>query len=74
MATFTPTYPLTFPTSVGFTKSVLKLVRNVAITTSVFSFSQQTHQFQGEAWAFEGTIAPMKRENARAYQSFFTQL
>ena len=74
MATFTPSYPLTFPTTVGFTKSVLKLVRNVAITTSVFNFSQQTHQFQGEAWSFEGTLAPMKRDNAREYQAFFTQL
>ena len=74
MATFTPTYPISFPTEVGFTKSSLKLARNVALTTSIFTFQQQTHQFAGECWQLEATLAPMKRTNAKKFQAWLTQL
>ena len=74
MAVFTPSYPLTIPTSPGFTSSTLQLVRSTAITTSTFTFQSQVQHFEGEIWTGEFKLPPMKRETAVSWQAFITQL
>ena len=74
MAVFTPSYPLTVPTSPGFVSSSLQLVRSTAITTSTFTFQSQVQHFEGEVWTSEFKLPPMKRITAVSWQTFITQL
>jgi len=68
------TYPLTFPTHTGiFTVNLI--ARNViGITTSPFTFAQQTQEFAGQRWEADIALPPMKREDAEAWITFFMKL
>ena len=74
MVAFTPTYPLTIPTTPGFSHSNIRLAKSIGITTSIFTFHSQVQQFDGEVWTGEFKLPPMIRSQAGQWQAFFMQL
>tara|TARA_X000001388_G_scaffold21448_1_gene14459 strand:+ start:1052 stop:1675 length:624 start_codon:yes stop_codon:yes gene_type:complete len=70
----TPTYPLTMPTTPGFTTSEWQIIRQVSMTQSPFTMAQQVAEFQGSVWSTIVTLPPMKRSQAGVWQAFFMQL
>lgn len=69
-----PTYPLTMPTSPGFTTSEWQIVKTVSLTQSPFTYAQQVAEFQGSVWTTTVSLPPMKRSQAGVWQAFFMQL
>ena len=74
MVAFTPTYPLTIPTTPGFSHANIRLAKSVGITTSIFTFQSQIQQFDGEVWTGDFKLPPMIRSQAAQWQAFFMQL
>lgn len=68
------TYPLTFPTEAKIVSVDLRLVRSVAVTESPFTMQQQTFIHQGSKWTANVKLAPVKGNDAKAVQAFFTSL
>jgi len=69
-----PTYPLTMPTSPGFTTSEWNIVKTVSMTQSPFTYAQQVAEFEGSLWTTVVSLPPMKRSQAGVWQAFFMQL
>jgi hypothetical protein len=69
-----PTYPLTMPTTPGFTTSEWQIVRQVSMTQSPFTMAQQVAEFQGAVWTTTVSLPPMTRSQAGVWQAFFMQL
>jgi len=69
-----PTYPLTHPTDVGFTKSKFSIARAVAVAESPFTGAQQVHEYDKAQWKATITLPPMKRETAAKWIAFFMKL
>jgi hypothetical protein len=70
-----PSYPLSIPSSPSnFKTSEWRIVRSVAVSTSPFTFKQQSANFDGAVWTTTVTLPPMKREDAVNWQVFFMQL
>ena len=67
-------FPLTPPSSPGFTNSEWGLTRAVAESISPFTFSSQVHEFTGARWYATMTLPPMTRAQAVEWQAFFMQL
>jgi hypothetical protein len=62
-----------FP-NIGFQKMTMRLRSATAISTSPFTFDQQTYEHQGVRWEAEITLPPLKRSEAKAAEAFFAQL
>jgi len=69
-----PTYPLTMPTSPGFTTSEWNIVKTVSMTQSPYTYAQQVAEFEGSLWTTVVSLPPMKRSQAGVWQAFFMQL
>lgn len=69
-----PTYPLTFPTTVGVQKSEWGLERAVGVSESPFTGGQQVYEHTKALWKAVITLPPMKRDKSIDYQTFFMQL
>lgn len=63
----------TFP-DIGFTSMTMRLVSATAISTSPFTFDQQTYEHQGVRWEAEVKLPPLKRSEAKQMEAFFAQL
>ena len=63
----------TFP-NVGFQSMTMRLVSATAISTSPFTFDQQTYEHQGVRWEAEVKLPPLKRSDAKQMEAFFAQL
>ena len=62
-----------FP-NIGFQSMTMRLRSATAISTSPFTFDQQTYEHQGVRWEAEVTLPPLKRSEAKAAEAFFAQL
>ena len=62
-----------FP-SVGIQSMTMRLVSATAVSTSPFTYDQQTYQHQGVRWEAEVTLPPMKRSDAKQVEGFFAAL
>lgn len=69
-----PTYPINMPTTPSFTNSSWKLNRRVAISESQFTGAQQVYEYDYALWSAVLSLPPMKREQAREWESFFMRL
>lgn len=69
-----PTYPLTMPTTPNFTDSSWRLNRKVAVSQSQFTGAQQVFEYDYALWSATLSLPPMKREQAREWESFLMQL
>tara|TARA_R110000803_G_scaffold920_1_gene3177 strand:+ start:6488 stop:7114 length:627 start_codon:yes stop_codon:yes gene_type:complete len=70
-----PSYPLNLPTSPSnFRTSEWRIVRTVAVSTSIYDYSSQSADFGGAMWTTTVGLPPMKRDEAYAWQVFFMQL
>jgi hypothetical protein len=69
-----PTFPLTFPTTVGVQKSEWGLQRAVGLSESPFTGSQQSYEHSMALWKAVISLPPMKRSQSAEYQTFFMQL
>lgn len=65
-----PTYPLTFPTTVGVQKSEWGLERAVGVSESPFTGGQQVYEHTKALWKAVITLPPMKRDKSIDYQTF----
>lgn len=72
MATYS--YPISMPTSPGFTKSKWSLERAVAVNRSPFTGDQSTYEYDLALWKATLTLPPMKRAQAKEWQAFFMKL
>lgn len=62
---------ITMPTSPAFTSSEWGISRNVAVSQSPFTGATQVHKYSKDQWTASLTLPPMRRDLARAWQSFF---
>ncbi len=69
-----PSYPLSLPTTPGFTESNFELVRQSGFTISPFTGKQQVHEFPYALWRASFTLPPMKRSDWNNWSVFVTQL
>lgn len=65
---------ISMPTSPNFVSSEFRLIRAVASTSSPFSGSYKTQDFDNVYWEADVRLPPMKRSQAVEWQSFFLQL
>lgn len=68
------TYPLTIPTSPGFTDVQIDLLRVTALSQSPYSLSQQAYEHPGAMWEANVSLPPMSRAQAGAWQAFIVSL
>jgi len=69
-----PTYPLTLPTSPGFTTARWGLESRASVSTSPFTGNQQVAEFDYALWTVDLQLPPMKRAAAVEWQAFLLQL
>jgi len=69
-----PTYPLSIPTTPNFKTSEWTIRRSVAVSSSPFTYAQQSADFGGSVWQTTVSLPPMNREQAVEWQTFFMQL
>lgn len=69
-----PTYPLSFPTTIGVSKSEFGLQRAVGFSQSPFTGSQQVFEHSMALWNAVINLPPMSRSQVAEYQTFFMQL
>jgi len=62
-----------FP-DVGFQNMTMRLVSATSISTSPFTYDQQTFQHPGVRWEAEVTLSPLKRADAKEVEGFFAAL
>lgn len=67
-------FPLTIPSNLKVINSRFRLVYSVGISTSPFTYAQQTTKNQGERWEGDVTLRPYDRSGAAAIQSFLARL
>lgn len=70
----TITYPLTFPTSFGFSSFTIGIDHAVAVAESEFTFEAQVQEHQGVAWEISGTLELLNRDQAEEYNAFVAAL
>ncbi|MGB0717727.1 MAG: hypothetical protein ACPGO7_00195 [Alphaproteobacteria bacterium] len=68
-----PTYPLTAPTY-GVVDFNISMTARVVTSESPFTGAVQTYNLGAHYWSATVTLAPMKRENAVEWQTFFMKL
>ncbi len=68
------TFPLSLPTSPGFTDAVFTAQSVVAATTSPFTFDQQVQKHPGQRWSIQASLPTMQRINAEEWISFLLKL
>ena len=69
-----PTFPLTFPSTTGVTKSNFTLSRVIGMSASPFTGQQQVYEHSFALWKATISLPPMKRATAAEYQTFFMEL
>ena len=74
MAVYTPTYPLTLPTTTGITTQNFSLTRIVSVTPSPFTSQEQVYQHEGEYWRGVFKLPPMLKDKAAIWLAFLLQL
>lgn len=62
-----------FP-NVGFQNMTMRLRSATSISTSPFTYDQQTFQHQGVRWEAEVTLPPLTRADAKQVEAFFASL
>lgn len=67
-------YPLSFPTSFGFSSFTIGLDHAIAVTESEFTFEAQTQEHQGVAWEVSGSLELLNRDQAEEYNAFIAAL
>lgn len=68
------TYPITLPTSPGFSKAKFTMESAVALSESPFTFEQQTYVHQGQRWRVMISLPKMRRSQAAAWIAAMAQL
>lgn len=68
------TYPLSLPSSPGFTSSSFGIKRNIAISESPFTGQQKVFEYDRAVWYATLSLPPMKRDLAAAWCAFFVAL
>lgn len=68
------TYPLTFPTSFGFSTFSIAPDNAVAVAESEFTYEAQVQEHQGQAWEVSGALELLNRDQAEEYNAFITAL
>lgn len=68
------TYPLTFPTTFGFSSFTIGIDHAVAVAESEFTFEAQVQEHQGVAWEIAGTLEILNRDQAEEYNAFIASL
>ena len=68
------TYPLSTPTNKTVAEITLIARNVVGVSTSPFTFKQQTYQFSGQRWEADIKLPPMQRDNAEQWVTFLTSL
>ena len=74
MAVFTPSYPLTLPTTTGIVTQNWGLNRVIAVTETLFTNTQQVVEHEGAQWTTTMTLPPMKKDKAAQWLAFFMSL
>lgn len=69
-----PTYPITFPTTIGVQKSEWGIQRTVGFSQSPFTGGQQVYEHTFALWNAVISLPPMSRSQVSEYQTFFMQL
>lgn len=64
------TYPLALPSS-SFASIQIRMESVTSMDESPFTFSQQVFEHQGQRWAADVTLPPMKRANAQQWSAWF---
>lgn len=67
-------YPLTFPTTFGFSTFAMGIDNAVAVVESQFTFEAQVQEHQGVAWEFSGSLELLDRAQAEEYNAFLAAL
>ena len=67
-------YPLSTPTNKTIAEIRLIARNVVGVSTSPFSFKQQTYQFSGQRWEADIQLPAMQRENAEQWVAFLMSL
>jgi len=67
-------YPLSTPTNKGIAEIRLIARNVVGVSTSPFSFKQQTYQFSGQRWEADVQLPAMQRDDAEEGVGFLTSL
>lgn len=70
----TITYPLTFPTSFGFSTFSIGLDHAIGVSSSEFTFEDQVQEHQGTAWEVSGSLELLNRDQAEEYNGFIAAL
>lgn len=68
------TYPLSFPTSFGFSSFSIGLDHAIAVAESEFTFEAQVQEHQGTAWEISGSLDLLNRDQAEEYNAFIVAL
>lgn len=68
------TYPITFPTSFGFSSFTYGLDHAIGVAESEFTFEQQVQEHQGTAWEISGSLDLLTRAQAEEYNAFIASL
>ena len=67
-------YPVTMPSTPGFTDTRFGLSANTAVFESPITRTQQVVQRQGSRWVAEYSLPPMNRASAPSWIAFLTSL
>jgi hypothetical protein len=68
------TYPVTFPSGIGFANLNIRARTVVGVNTSPFTGQQQVYKHQGQWWEAEVSLPPMKREDAEQAVAFLLKM
>lgn len=68
------TYPVTPPSTPGFTQCTMRLVRATSMSESPYSFQQQVYEHFGARWEADCQLPPMSRAQAADWQAFMLSL
>ena len=74
MAVYTPSYPLTLPTTTGIKTQNFSLSRSVAMSISPFTGQQQVYQHPAELWGAAVALPPMLKAKAAIWIAFLLSL
>lgn len=68
------TYPLSLPANGGIADISFSAIDAVAMSQSLFTFSQQVQKYPGQRWEATVTVAPTKRDTAEPWVAFLLSL
>lgn len=69
-----PTFPISFPTSIGIKSSTFGLRRIVGVSASNFTAEAQKYRFSGEYWQGNVTFRPTTYAQSAELKAFLTSL